>query len=105
MHRQICVCLGVVCVTVALTTPVRGQYGNPYALEPMQPYDYGEPDTFMDDYYERKERTQRWQDRRDALDDDYAQPLPPPPFSDYGAPCDFMTGNAAAQQRCYESRR
>ena len=74
MHRQICVCLGVVCVTVALTTPVRGQYGNPYALEPMQPYDYGEPDTFMDDYYERKDRTQRWQDRQRALQDDYAKP-------------------------------
>ena len=104
MHRQICVWLGVVCLTVALTSPARGQYGNPYELEPMQPYGGTGYDPLAD-HRERMDRLYEREARQRALQNDYAKPPPPAPFSDYGAPCDFMTGNAAAQQRCYESRQ
>lgn len=106
MHRQICVCLSVVCVTVALTSPARGQYGNPYELEPMQPYG----GTSYDSYSAPRQSYDPWaserreQERLDLFRRRLA-PIPPSPFDDGDAACDFMTGNAAAQQRCYESRR
>ena len=106
----------ILALILAITTTAHAQYGDPFSLEPLDPYDplyNSDSSDFMDDYYERRERTRARQQRQRELQE---QPLP---FFNLNEPydtqdalragerqnCDFMTGNPAAQALCYERLR